>query len=174
MHSDCQNCLCDHSQSNDSLQASHDSSQKELLQYKEKLETTEKKVLYLLSDVENMRRSMIKEVHLRSEQNSIRLIKGILPLCDDIVGCVEAAKDTNQNVLREGLDLLYKNLSNFFEQIGIEKIDELTLFDPELHEILSSVPVNEEYKENYVIAVIRPGYKYAGKVVRPAQVVVAQ
>ena len=46
-------------------------------------------------------------------------------------------------------------------------------FDPTIHEALTAVP-SPEATEPTVLEVYQPGYRFAGRVIRPARVIVAQ
>ena len=44
------------------------------------------------------------------------------------------------------------------------------LFNPELHESMEHVPVDDESKNNTIVQVLQKGYKMADTILRPARV----
>lgn len=56
---------------------------------------------------------------------------------------------------------------------GLEKIDDSGLFDPALHEAIRSVQVTTNLVDGEIVDVLRTGYTFRGRLLRPTQVVVA-
>ena len=66
-----------------------------------------------------------------------------------------------------------ENLENVLAKAGLEKFgSENEPFDPTVHEALTT-EARDEVSEPTVVAVYQPGYRYAGRVLRPARVAVA-
>lgn len=47
-------------------------------------------------------------------------------------------------------------------------------FNPELHQAVQTVAASDEHPSGTVVQVLQTGYELAGRVIRPAMVVVAQ
>ena len=74
----------------------------------------------------------------------------------------------------QGILLIERNLRSLIERAGLERIDaQGQPFDPYAHEAIMA-DEHSDQEENTVTQVIRPGYRVGGRVVRPAQVVVAR
>ncbi len=130
------------------------------------------------AELENYRKRAEKE-----KLDSMALAKSsvlleFLPLAD---GCERALKSFDEapsgsNALRqyrEGVELLYKQLLDTLGRAGVVPVDsEGKKFDPHLHEALSREETRE-FAEGTVIKELRKGYLFEGKLLRPAQVVVA-
>jgi len=66
-----------------------------------------------------------------------------------------------------------KQIEELFGREGLEEINaEGEQFDPFRHEVVSK-EANETQPENTIIGVIRKGYVFRGKVIRPAMVTIA-
>lgn len=105
--------------------------------------------------------SLIKSVE---ENHIISLAKELFLVCDRIY--THASTDSFAfSVLDEILEVL--------ERRGIEQILDLEVFDPRIHNSVSVVEANEEFPSNTITAVVRHGYMKDGRVIRPADVVVA-
>lgn len=78
----------------------------------------------------------------------------------------EAQKHLND----KGLELVISQFKNVFKSEGVEEINALNqIFDPIFHEC---VDMKNGEKNNVIIEILRKGYLYKGRVLRPAKVVV--
>lgn len=72
---------------------------------------------------------------------------------------------------RGGIEYIFSTFENKLSEQGFEKFGaEGEAFNPELHEGLGLVEVEDKDKENKIAQVIMSGYKYNGQVIRPAKV----
>jgi molecular chaperone GrpE len=80
---------------------------------------------------------------------------------------------------RDGITSIYQQLISGLHKSGVEKIDEINvLFDPNIHQSVSSVATDDEKKDHTIEKVFHTGYKIgdlsaqAGRVIRPAKVTI--
>jgi len=74
---------------------------------------------------------------------------------------------------RSGVELLYRQLLDTLARLGVIPIDaEGKAFDPHLHEAMMR-EISPEAEENTIIRVMRKGYLFKDRLIRPAQVSVA-
>ncbi len=93
------------------------------------------------------------------------LIMELLVLCDSFDNLFKHAKNY------EGIVNIYKQLLNILKSRGVEPIEALEKnFNPEEHESIGEIRVDNKEKEGKIIEEIRKGYKMNGKIIRPAQV----
>ena len=99
-------------------------------------------------------------------------IKGLLPVLDDCERAIHVLQETGDEAALEGTQLIYTKLMGYLKSKGLEVIPALgEPFDTDLHEAVAQIPAGEEGKGK-VIEVAQTGYKFAGKVMRYAKVVV--
>lgn len=154
--------------------------EKELEEIKKKLEKTEEaakklSVLYqqLQQEFEAYKIRMRKEKEEAKDEGALRIIKGFMEIVDNFEKALESAKtSTDINAFVKGVQMIHYQLVKFLQDHGIERIEEKTEFNPQEHEALETV-VSEEHKPNEIVKVVQTGYKYKGKVIRPAKVIVA-
>ena len=87
---------------------------------------------------------------------------------------IEAAKnsDDSKNILM-GVEMVSSQIKKVFANFGVEEIKaEGRDFDPNTSECVSHEP-SENVPENGVIKVVRRGYMFNGRLLRPAAVVVS-
>ncbi|MSW85688.1 MAG: nucleotide exchange factor GrpE [Actinobacteria bacterium] len=95
------------------------------------------------------------------------VIVDLLPVLDDI----ERAREHGE--LEGAFRTVAENLESTISRYGLERfgaVDEA--FDPALHEALTS-EVRDGLEAPIVATLFQPGYRYAGRVLRPARVGVA-
>jgi molecular chaperone GrpE len=106
-------------------------------------------------------------------QNALgSIIKRYLPILDDL----ERALQSRPAGLAwaEGIELIHRKLQGILEAEGVKRIEaEGRVFDPNLHEAILQEPA-EGHASGEVIAVVQNGYMLGERVIRPAQVRVAQ
>ena len=75
----------------------------------------------------------------------------------------------------QGLLLVHKNFMKCFHNMGLEEIPGVgSKFDPNLHEALMQIPVQQELQDNVVMNVHSTGYQIEGIILRPSQVIVGK
>jgi molecular chaperone GrpE len=86
---------------------------------------------------------------------------------------IEDAKDLKS--VKDGIALIYSKVQNMTVGKGLKPMEVLGKpFDPELHDAIANVPVEDKKKKGMVIEEIEKGYFLNDKVIRYAKVVVGQ
>jgi len=85
------------------------------------------------------------------------------------------ASGSEANGLAEGVRLVRAQLAQVLSDFGVERIDSVGQpFDPEQHEAVDVVLVDSPSQHNRVAEEWEAGYRYGGRVLRPARVRVAR
>ncbi len=125
-----------------------------------------------VADFQNYRRRVEAEKN-ESYQNAIgSVIKRYLPILDDL----ERALSTRPADLAwvDGIELIYRKLKSILEAEGLKRIEaEGQMFDPNFHEAILQESC-DGFESGQVISVVQNGYTLGDRVIRPAQVRVAQ
>jgi len=124
----------------------------------------------LKAEFENYRKRMVKEQTAMIERASSALVERLLPILDNFELALMAADRTKdyESMVR-GVEMVYGELLEMLKREGLERIEALNKpFDPELHEAV--MHAGGEGEEIVVLDEMRPGYKLAGRVIRPAMV----
>ena len=122
----------------------------------------------LQAEFDNYRKRMIREQTELTRRAAARLIEKLLPVLDNFERALDHAGES------EGLVLVHKELMAQLSSEGLEEIASAgEPFDPRLHEAVESHE-DPGVAEPVVTGVYRTGYKLAGRVLRPAMVVVAR
>ena len=133
----------------------------------EKLALEKDKCLRLLAEFENYKKRTLKERIELLKYAGSEVIISFLPVLDDFERAQQAYP------LSDGVKLVYNKLIAIFEKNGLKPMESKGKdFDPELHDALSNVEVEDPAMKNKVVDEIEKGYYLNDKVIRHAKVVV--
>lgn len=120
----------------------------------------------LQADFSNYRRRVDKERIEAQDVATSKLLKQLLPALDDI----DRAKEYSE--LEGSFKAVANHLIIMTSNLGLEKFEDTNVsFDPNVHEaILHEKSTNVTQTE--VTKILRPGYRFKGSILRPAQVIV--
>lgn len=154
-----------------------DSLSKQLAEEKLKVEKEKNEYLFLMAEFDNFRKRSLKEKGEIIRNAAESAMKGLLPIVDDFERGLEAIKNVSDaEAVKEGMGLIYNKLIKYLEQNGVKAIESTgNDFDPEFHEAIAMVPVEDETMKGKVIDTPTKGYTINGdKVLRFAKVAVGQ
>jgi molecular chaperone GrpE len=125
------------------------------------------------ADFENYRKRVMKDQTALLERATEGLVEQLLPVLDsfDLALANLEAAGTDEKV-RKGVELVYAELLGVLEKAGLSRIEaEGKPFDPNEHE---AVLQEDGEGEPVVSQIMRAGYRFKGRVIRPAMVKVAR
>jgi len=123
-----------------------------------------------LTNVNRRRKQDMETIALFAQES---LVRNLLPVLDDIDRAIAHSKDRAGDAFHSGLLMIRERLWQILEKEGLEPIQALGApFDPELHEAVAQQPGGDR-PAGAVLEVVVPGYRFRGRVLRHAQVVVA-
>ena len=124
------------------------------------------------AEFENYRRRVERDRHTAAQEALAAVFREIVATVDNLERALSAGGD--QDELREGVGLTYRELLGLLESHGVVAVDpQGEPFDPTLHEALLHEPV-AGLSEGEVAEVFRKGYSYGERLLRPALVKVAK
>lgn len=122
------------------------------------------------AEFDNYKKRTIKEKEALGLDASIDTISALLPVVDNLERALKAAEDSEDNPLKEGVEMVMRQLKECLEKIGVEPIVAVNApFDPELHNAVLHV-TDDESGDNIVIEEFQKGYIMKGKVIRHSMV----
>jgi molecular chaperone GrpE len=101
-----------------------------------------------------------------------KLVQELLPVLDNLDRTIRAAHGSRSDpAMLEGVRLVRHQLEGVLRGYGVERIDAIDrTFDPGLHEAIGVTAVNDPRRHGVVVHQAEPGYRLAGKLLRPARV----
>ena len=138
----------------------------------------EARYMSLYAEYDNYRKRTQKEKENLYADAIASVTKEFLTLIDNLDRATEGAKKSaDENSLDkviQGMELVGRQAQDTLKKIGVEEIptERGTKFDPNLHDAMMHVD-DEELGEQEIAMVFAKGYKYKDRVIRHAQVQVA-
>jgi molecular chaperone GrpE len=152
--------------------------QNDLAAEKAKVEEWHDRFLRKAAEFENYRKRTDKEKAEAVILAKSSILTEFLPVadaCERALASIESASDAPGGLeqYQAGVELLYRQLIDILSRVGVVPIEaEGKAFDPHLHEAMMR-EVASELEENTIVRVMRKGYMYKDRLMRPAQVSVA-
>ncbi|MCR4702033.1 MAG: nucleotide exchange factor GrpE [Saccharofermentans sp.] len=137
----------------------------------------EARYMNLYAEYDNYRRRTQKEKENLYADAIASVTKEFLTLIDNLDRAMDGAKKSDENSLEkviQGMELVGRQAQDTLKKIGVEEIpaERGTKFDPNLHDAMMHVD-DEDLGEQEIAMVFAKGYKYKDRVIRHAQVQVA-
>jgi molecular chaperone GrpE len=129
----------------------------------------------LQAEFDNYRKRMLREQTVRVAAASQALVARLLPVLDNFELAISHAEQSRDfDRMLKGVEMVFGELREVLRNEGLSDIEAKGKpFDPARHEAV--VAVEEEGAEpGTVVDVVRTGYAFQGKVLRPAMVKVAK
>lgn len=128
--------------------------------------------LRLVADFDNFRKRTAKQMSESGTAAQAFLITRLLDALDDLgrVAHLDPEKTEAGDIL-SGVEMVEKKILKELEGVGLEKLGVVgEPFDPNLHEAIGTVPVEEETSVDTVATVLQMGYRVGTVLLRPAMV----
>lgn len=128
----------------------------------------------MAAEFQNSQRRRDRQLAEEIERASAHLLKRLLPIVDDFdLAFANAPQNLDGSATWvEGFRAIQRKLHALLVEEGVVMTPAEGEFDPTLHEAIGSEP-SETVASGYIIATLRPGYTYKGRLLRPALVRVA-
>lgn len=140
----------------------------------EELASAKDKLLRLYSEFDNFKKRTTREKMEFAKTASANTILALLPALDDFERALKSMTETKADAtLMEGINLIYTKMKTTLEQQGLKEMKTAGgKFDPDLHDALSNVPVEDKNQKGKVVEEIQKGYYLNDVVIRHAKVIV--
>ena len=105
-----------------------------------------------------------------------KLVQDLLPVLDNLDRTIRAAYAArSEPAMLEGVRMVRHQLEGVLRGYGVERIEALDQrFDPTLHEAIGIASVSDPRRHGVVIQQAEPGYRFEGRLLRPAKVSVGK
>jgi molecular chaperone GrpE len=133
-----------------------------------------KKVKAMTSETESYRRRLEDSAKAARGKGREDVFKALMPIMDAIEMALKAAEGASAggDQFTKGIELVHKQLKTDLGLLGLQLIAPFgDLFDPTVHEALQQVTTGK-VAPGQVAEVIRNGYRFEERLLRPAQVLV--
>lgn len=142
----------------------------------EEIQELRDKYLRLFAEFDNFKKRSLKEKIEMSKMAGQEVIRSLLPILDDFDRARKTALNPeNKDSFSEGVDLVYHKLYSTLQQQGLKEMEIVDgEFDPELHDAITDIEVQDPKLKGKIIDVIEKGYLLNDKIIRHAKVIVGK
>lgn len=129
-------------------------------------------------EFEDARARMRKELAKDAERNRRDVLASLLEVVDNLDRAIDAARAASRepaDPLLQGVEMVRQQFLSKLEGFGVKRIDsEGAMFDPLLHEAVTTVTADDPSADGRVVGIIAHGYRIGDDVLRPAMVAVGK
>eukprot|EP00949_MAST-11_sp_MAST-11-sp1_P003459 g3459.t1 len=152
------------------------SAKEEIEGLQQKVDSLQKKYMESLAEMENVRRIAKRDVDQANTYSIQKFAKSLLDVADDLTRATENVKEEDVEASQplqtflEGVRMTENQLTNILSSNGINKFGEVgEKFDPSLHDAMYEFD-DPEQEPGTIGNVIKIGYTFKDRILRPAQV----
>lgn len=140
----------------------------------EELANEKDKFLRLFAEFENYKRRTAKERLDLFKTANQEVLQAMLPILDDFDRAITEIKKTDDNVLLEGVNLIFEKFKSTLTSKGLEEVAVKAgdIFDADFAEAITQIPAPSPNLKGKVVDVIEKGYKLGDKIIRFPKVVI--
>ncbi|MGH8903636.1 MAG: nucleotide exchange factor GrpE [Egibacteraceae bacterium] len=131
------------------------------------------------ADYDNLNKRKTRELMDALDRGAAGLVAQLLGVLDNFALALDAARSSEDERLAKGVEMVHAGLLDVLARAGLEQVPGVGApFDPTWHEALVQVEaaeaLGEPVEEPVVAEILRTGYRFKGRVLRPASVKVAR
>jgi molecular chaperone GrpE len=126
------------------------------------------------AEFENYRKRTDREKREARQSGRKAVLIDMLSVLDNFERALTVvSKGPEDDALRQGLELIYKQFKDTLAKLGVEPVEAVgKTFDPHLHEAVT-IEESSTHEANTVMEEFQKGYRLGDQLLRPAQVKVA-
>lgn len=138
--------------------------------------TDRQSALRALRNLEATEARLARNAKREADEARGKLVHDLLPVLDNLDRTIRAAYAArSEPALLEGARMVRHQLEGVLRGYGVERIEALDQrFDPNLHEAIGVAAVSDPRRHGVVVQQAEPGYRFEGRLLRPAKVSVGK
>src|SRR3989454_11113123 len=132
------------------------------------------KYLRLAAEYDNFKKRSVRERTETWQRAQADLVQRLVDALDDLArfAHVDPAQ-TDAKTIHDGVDMVERKMWKVLEAAGGTRVDQVGVpFDPPVHEAVTTRPAGHRAKDHTGGAVLQPGDRVGGPLIRPARGVV--
>ena len=149
----------------------------ELETLKKEVKALEDKYARVHADFDNIKKRLEREKYQALEYANEKFAKDLIPVLDALDGAMKAKDmdadpETLLEKVSEGVELTIKQFLTALEKHGVTPVSEDEPFDPNVHHAVQQAD-SPDHESGEIVSTFQKGYKYKGRTLRDAMVVIA-
>ena len=148
----------------------------EIDQLKKELEEQKEKFIRIYAEFDNYKRRSAKERVELIQTAGREVLQSLLEVLDDSERAESQLQKTEDLAqIREGVQLVFAKFRNIMHSKGLKEMKSIgEEFNPDFHEAITEIPVQDESMKGKVVDQVEKGYTLNDKIIRFAKVVVGK
>jgi molecular chaperone GrpE len=140
------------------------------------LHEQKEKYVRLLADFDNYKRRSNKEFSDLSSTAGKEIIASLLVVLDDMDRAGKQLEtSTDIKAITDGVSLVFNKFRSIMQKRGLKAMESKNeKFNPDLHEAIAELPVQQEKMQGVILETVEPGYYLNDKLIRFAKVVIGK
>ena len=130
-----------------------------------------------VADFENYKKRTRQEITDKRKYSHFSFVQRLLEAVDNLERAIHHTKESQERNIEsiiEGVQMVHHQIIDIFKENNIYQIEALGKeFDPNIHEAIDTIEINDTEKET-VTKVHKVGYKLYERIIRPAKVQVGK
>jgi molecular chaperone GrpE len=127
-----------------------------------------------LEEFENAKARSNRDAALEIRKGRKIVLTEMLEVLDNLDRAIEAAEGGHEGLL-EGVSMVRDQFLSKLEHLGARRMDSMgKTFDPERHQAVSTVPVDDSDQDGKIVGIVTEGYMLDDDLLRPAMVAVGK
>ncbi len=139
----------------------------------EEQEPYKERLLRLAAEFDNYKKRIKTDVDNAKLIGKAEIMKELLPIVDEFEIAMIAVKESGNQPMIKGFELVYSNFMDAMKKSGLEEVKAIGTYDPYRHEIIM-MQDDPGKKPGTIISVTKRGYALGDILLRPASVIVAK
>ncbi len=139
----------------------------------EEQEPYKERLLRLAAEFDNYKKRIKTDVDNAKLIGKAEIMKELLPIVDEFEIAMIAVKESGNQPMIKGFELVYSNFMDAMKKNGLEEVKAIGTYDPYRHEIIM-MQDDPGKKPGTIISVTKRGYALGDILLRPASVIVAK
>ena len=124
-------------------------------------------------EIDETRLRVKKEISKDIEREKRNLLTAFLEVIDNLDRAIQSGSE--DSALLKGVELVRQQFLSVLNGYNVSPLKVIgEVFDPSLHDAISTTPVSDITQDNIVLTMIKPGYHVGKDVLRPATVTVGK
>ena len=151
--------------------------EEEIESLRRQLAASQDATLRIAADLDNLQKRFQRELAHGQDAERRRVLLSWVESLDDLERALAHADqvDEGAKAIRDGVHTIVAKAVAGIAAFGFQRFGSVgDSFDPQLHQVVSTVPAGDGVPANVVVAVVTPGYGSADALLRPASVVVGK
>lgn len=140
-----------------------------------KIKDNDNKYLYLLSDMQNMKRQYENKIARNTDETTDKVVNKFIEILTDLNKAAIYNTENDNDITQQAIDIILKKFYNVLSSFNIEEFDPIgEVFDDKTMNGISIIPTDDDTKDGIVASVFNVGYKNTktDKVIKYADVVI--